>query len=208
MKNGVLVLSLFAVVSFVLTTVVQAEESPFYVGLNYGQSNVDAGVSTFSANTTVDEKSSGFKIYIGNDLNDTVSIEAHYANFGESSIKGSTGDTFTLDDGAQYQFLVDNAEIKMEASNFGVSSLIKLPISETVQSFVKIGVHSWEIDSSAISSSAPISSTVSIEGTGVSYGIGGNVSVSDNLSIRGEFERYDFDGSDVDYLSLGVLYNF
>ena len=46
------------------------------------------------------------------------------------------------------------------------------------------------------------------DGTDVVYGLGAAYNITQNLSVRGEWERYDFDGDDVDLLSVGLAWAF
>ena len=199
-----IVVSIIAVTSLGLTSV-QAEETRFYIGANYGNSEIDTGVSGLTGTATLDEKDHGLKIYAGYDINKIVSVEGHYVNLGEATLKGNNGDQFTYE-GTAYQLTANSVNVSLEGKSIGLSALVKLPVSEMINPFFKAGIHNWDAKSS-ISSSA-VNASLDDDGTDMFYGIGMNVAVNKSLSVRGEFERFDFDGDDVDYLSFGMVYKF
>lgn len=203
MKSRFISASIFAISSLVLSQA-QADDSAFYVGLSYGKSTIETGVSNLTGTATLDEEDNGSKIFVGYDLNDMVSIEGHYANLGEAVLTGNNGDQFTVA-GTVYAFTANNVAISTEGKSIGISSVLKLPLSDTVEPFLKLGVHNWDVSASVTSSAG--NASLSDDGTDIFYGIGIGISLTDSLSIRGEFERYDFDGDDADYLSLGLAYN-
>jgi hypothetical protein len=189
-------------ISFYATNI-QAEEAPLYIGVNYGSSDMDSGRSGLTGTAMLDEKDSGFKIYTGYSINDTVSIEGHYLNFGEVSLKGNQGDQFTYKR-TVYTMNGNNYNNVSEIKSFGVSGVVKLPVSDILSPFIKVGLQKWDVDTTVNSLNGGVS--LNKDGTDIFYGVGVGVSVNKSLSIRGEFERFDIDGRDTDYLSFGLAY--
>ena len=66
--------------------------------------------------------------------------------------------------------------------------------------FAKLGMVSWDADISGLISGSE-------DGTDPAYGVGLRLTFS-SLETRLEYELFDFDGVDVDMVSLGVLWRF
>ena len=86
-----------------------ANADTFYVGAGGGKTTVDTGASVGTA--SLDEDDAGFKFFTGVVFNQFFAMEYFYNYYGEAGISGNNGQTFTID-GTQYQFSVDNAEIR------------------------------------------------------------------------------------------------
>ena len=183
----------------------EASEERFYIGINYGMSKYDTGISNLTGSAKLDEEDSAIKIYGGFEFNDWFALELHHVDLGEATLKGNTGDQFMLD-GDLFVFAVDNAKLTFEGTSIGLSAVFKLPVSETIMPYIKAGLQQWDAKVSA--SSPGISSSISDDGTDPFFGLGLGIALSDNFSVRGEYERYTFDEDDVEYLSAGVVYRF
>ena len=122
-----------------LTT--QAANNDFYIGLSYGTTTIDTGITAVTA--SLDDEDSGFKIFLGKKINANLSVEGFYADFGEASLTGNNGDTFTLD-GTTFQFIVNNASITAEATALGINGLYAIPLSDTFSFFGKAGLMFWD----------------------------------------------------------------
>ena len=73
-----------------------ASAEGFYLSALYGSTSLDTGVDTV-VGTTLEEDDTGYAFAIGNEIDDNVSIEGFYIDFGEASLRGDNGDTFVLD---------------------------------------------------------------------------------------------------------------
>ena len=173
----------------------------YYLGGSFGRTDVDTGISALTGTAQLDDEDTGYKLFAGVDLNEIFSVEAHYADLGESSLTGNSGDTYILD-GTLFTFS-GTAGVVVEGTSFGVSALARLPIEGRIKPFAKFGVHFWDLD--AAFSSTFGSASLSDDGTDIFYGAGVEVMATDTLSARAEFERFDFGGDDVDFLSIGLI---
>ncbi len=193
-------LKLVVILAILCCTQVQASEGGgFYLGGSVGQSETDI-ISGTTGTAKFDDGDTGFKIFGGFEINEIFSVEGQYANFGEASLKGNNGDTFTDDDGV-WTINVNNFRATYEGTSYGLSVIGKVPIPGFVKPFGRVGFHIWDVD---VSASSPLGKgTASEDGTDIFFGGGIEATVFDDWLIRAEYERYDFDGDDVDFISIG-----
>lgn len=180
-----------------------AEQGDLHIGLDYGLSAFDTGVSAISGSANLDEEDSGFKLYFGYGLTPNIDLELHFANFGEASLTGNNGDQFTAD-GETFVFTADNVNITLEGQSFGLSGVISFAESKKLSPFVRLGLHRWEVDVDVNSSLG--GGSLDDDGTDIFLGFGANLKVADSVNIRGEYDYLKVDDEDIDYLSLGVLF--
>ena len=198
---------LFLALSTVLgATSVQAADTGFYIGGSLGQSKVSdfSGSDIDAANasegitssSSSDDKDTGWKAFAGYRVMKYLAIEGAYTNFGEATANGivTAPAAFTFDS-------------KFEAESWSLSALGILPLNEQFSLFARLGVNVWDADYS-VSAPGFVSISDSEDGTDVVYGLGAAYNITKNLNLRGEWERYDLGGQDVDLLSLGVAWVF
>ena len=178
---------------------VKSEEA--YIGIDYLNNEIDTGITNISS--TLDEKDSGYSLYAGMPMSDTMDIEVSYNDFGEASLSGVSGNQFSLD-GTTYEFNA-TATLAVKASSIGVAAKQKVELSEGVMLYGKVGIHQWDSELSIASTTA--TANADENGTDVFYGAGLELSIS-NLKGRIGYSLYDLDGEDIDSLNIGFIYNF
>ena len=178
---------------------VKSEE--MYIGIDYLNNEIDTGITNISS--TLDEKDSGYSIYAGLPMSDTMDIEVSYNDFGEASLSGVSGNQFSLD-GTTYEFNA-TATLAVKASSIGVAAKQKVELSEGVMLYGKVGIHQWDSELSIASTTA--TANADEDGTDVFYGAGLELSIS-NLKGRIGYSLYDLDGEDIDSLNIGFIYSF
>ncbi|MBL4763057.1 MAG: porin family protein [Gammaproteobacteria bacterium] len=201
MKKSTLIA--LAVTTALSTSQSFAADTSNYFGVSYGQTTVDTGVTAGSA--ILDDEDTGFKIFAGHNLNDSMAIEVHYADLGEATLSGNSGDTFSIS-GTAYAFTVNNAKVAVAATSIGAAGVYKFTTNSSVVPFAKLGLHRWEIDATVSGGSSFASATD--DGVDIFFGFGADVAVNEKISIRAEYESYDVDGDDVDNISIGLVANF
>ena len=85
----------------------KADDSNWFMGASLGNTNVDTGIKGITASKDEDDK--GYKIFAGY-MSKFIGVEFYYADLGEESLKGNTGDVYR-EDGNLYVFTVDNASL-------------------------------------------------------------------------------------------------
>jgi OOP family OmpA-OmpF porin len=186
------------------TTFAQDSER-FYVGGSVGSVKANTGVSGLTGTASLDERDTGYKLYAGYAMNQYASVELQYANFGEATLSGTTGDHFSYD-GQTYQFLASNASLRLKTDSIGASVLLGMPLGEQVTPFVRAGLHRWESDMKITATN--ISTNDSDHGTDPFFGVGLDVKIIKNISARIEAERYKIDSDNGDFISAGIKVAF
>jgi OOP family OmpA-OmpF porin len=172
-------------------------DNPAYVGAGGSYVHYDTGVSTTG---DLDEDDWGWKVFGGYRFHENFSLEAFYADFGEAELDLNTGDTL--------EGMVATAPIDMDVSakSFGAAAVLLFPVSDEFDLYGKLGVHRWDLDASA--NSAGITYDEDDDGVDAFVGLGASFAPTEDVSIRLEYERYFFDGDDLDAATLGVALHF
>ena len=178
---------------------VKSEES--YIGIDYLNNKIDSGVTNISSK--LDEDDSGYSLYAGMPMSDTMDIEVSYNDFGEASLSGVSGNQFKI--GADTYEFNATATLAVKATSIGFAAKPKMEIADGVTLYGKLGVHMW--DSKLSIASTTVSASADEDGTDVFYGAGVEVSLA-NLKGRIGYSLYDMDGEDVTSLNVGLIYNF
>lgn len=205
--------SLILVCFIFLTGVAIAQETKWYIGAGYGMSDIDTGVSGLTGTASLDEDSSGFKIFGGFKFNEYFGLEIAYVDLGEAELKGNNGDTFAID-GVAYNFTANSVVITGEMETIALEAVLFLPLEKItgndsyklVTPFIKVGLHFWDAEYS-VSASTLSKTTADDDGSDIVFGAGFNFNIVKNLSIRAEWERFTAD-EDLDYFSGSIVINF
>jgi OOP family OmpA-OmpF porin len=209
MKNNLITSTLLAS-SLIFSGVTYADESTesFYVGASVGQSNfdVDGDDLDLSSNGDYDDSDTSFKVLAGYNFNQYFSIEVSYANFGQIAVTDNYSESGVT---AAYGMTA-------ELTGLTASIIAAYPLSEKVKIFAKAGSNSWEADTTAkgtitvpqypqynetYNESETSDGSDTFVGFGLSYKF-------ESFSIRAEYELYDVEDTDLDMLSLGLIYSF
>ncbi len=187
-----------------MTAMAVEESSKGYFGISYGNASTDTGITGLTGTASLDEDNKGAKLFAGFNVDDNFAIEGHYSDFGEASLSGNNGDQF-VDEGVTYQFLT-TATVKIKAKSYGLAGVYKLNKINEITPFVKLGWYKW--DAEATVNAGTVSGSASTDGTDKFYGLGFSYPLSDTVNIRTEFERYEVNSYDSDYVSVGISQNF
>ena len=176
----------------------QANESA-YLGFSYGNTEFESDDIT-PITAQMDSSDSGLKLFFGYDLSRRVSLEFAYVDFGESSLSGSSGDTFMFD-GSTYAFIHDT-NWSAEVSAITVSTLYSFRPGNTGLAIQpRLGLAMWESESNYSNTIGTYS--VNDDGANLFYGIGLMYKLTKLFSLKAEYKLYNFD-SDVEMLGIGL----
>ena len=168
----------------------QAEEAGGFLGFTIGQMDFDYDVPAQfrRAGVSLDDRVLAWKFLGGYHFNEYFGAELAYVDARKLPIK-VLGVTLG----------------NLDLSGFTFAGVFRYPVTSQFNIFAKGGGFIW----SAEVEDTRTNNTVIVESDGISYvvGAGAEFEVIDNLSLRAEWERLDADGS-IDFLSLGLLYNF
>jgi len=171
----------FLLLLFAIMVSPQATAANWYVGLGFGQSEIDQGF--------FGEYGDGFKVFGGLQLNRNVAVEAAYIDYGSPSEN------------------VFGADTKYEATAVAAWAKGLWPVFSRIDLFGKVGLAYWEVDSKSTLFGFP-SSTTSDDGIDLSWGIGTSLNYWDKLSIQLEYEDILADIDAITLWSISAVYKF
>ena len=173
-------------VSMVLSGSVVADA--FYAGAGLGRSDIDAdeGGSSF------DDTDISWKILGGYRFTDNIALEAAWVDLGDFS------------DNVYYPSPGITAKTSIDINGLAVSGVGSLPVGESAAVFGKLGIWSWDSDSSV----PALGVSPDDDGTDVMFGIGGSYSFTNAFSVRAEWERYKADDDDADLFGVTGIIDF
>ena len=202
-------------ISLVLTVPLSssASDTKWYIGLGFGLSEIDTGVSNLNGTADLDDEDNGFKIFAGYQFCPYFGVEVGFIDLGEAELKGNTGDTFDLK-GTTYIFLANNVTLNTEVRSIPVFAVFSLPLDKPTgveflkhfTPFAKVGFHYWEADLTVAAGNLN-RVTTDDDGTDFAFGLGLNVNFTDHIAIRGEWERL-YEDEEADFFSGSLIIKF
>lgn len=181
----------------------QTQETGWYVGAAFGQAKSDLDCT---GTTSCDDSDSSWKIFGGYQINRNFAVEFGYANLGEA--KASTPAFFFGG------LLIPAANVSIEATVWELVGVGSLPVADRFSLYGKIGLYRSETDISVAFPSVGATSNDSDDNMDITFGFGARYDFTRNFGIRAEWQRYssvsagDFGDSDVDVMSVGLLWRF
>ena len=189
-----------------------AQTDGWYGGVNAGRTAAtidDARISnTLRANGFTssaiqnDDRSNGFKVFGGYQLNRNFAIEGGYFDLGKFGYTATTVPQGTL-----------TGDIKLKGLNLDVVGL--LPLSDRFSAFGRVGLNYAQARDTFRGTGAVTvrNPNPSVRDTNLKLGAGLQYAVTDALSVRGEIERYRVNDAvgnrgHVDMVSVGLVYYF
>jgi OOP family OmpA-OmpF porin len=188
------------------------QDHGWYVGTNVGQTRAtidDERITDalraggFASSTIVDdERSVGFKVFGGYQMNKYFALEGGYFNLGKFGYTATTVPAGTL-----------RGDIKVQGLNLDLVGT--LPITEKFSAFGRAGVQYAEAKDRFVGTGAVrvTNPNPSKRDTNYKIGLGLQYAFTDALAVRGEVERYRINDAvgnkgDIDMFSVGLVYRF
>lgn len=189
-----------------------ADDTGWYGGLSIGQSsaNIDSariasnlmGAGFAASAITSDDSDTGYKLFAGYKVNRNFALEGGYFDLGRFGFAATTVPAGTL-----------NGNIKLSGLNLDVVGI--LPINEKFSAFGRAGLNYAEARDSFSGTGAVVvlNPNPSKREANYKYGAGFQYDFTQSFGMRVEAERYRINDaagskSDVDLLSLGLVYRF
>ena len=175
-----------------------AQDAGFYVGGSLGQSQVDLDCE---GTTSCDDKDTSWKIFAGYQVNRNFAVEIGYSNFG-----AATASTPPIG-------FIPAANVKIESTAWELLAIGLLPVADRFSVYGKLGLYLADTDVRV--DFPPLgSATDSDDNTDLTFGIGVRYDFTRNFGVRAEWQRYsdvkaaDFGESDIDVMSVGLVWKF
>ena len=184
--------------------------SAWYIGAGVGQSRATIDEprlrTSLAANGetvtgfTKDERDTGYKLFVGRQLNQYVAVEAGYFDLGKFDFKSSTSGNGVL-----------NGEAGFRGVNLDL--LGQLPLSQRLSLLGRVGMH-YTKTNTEFSGNRLLGSTnthASERKLNAKLGLGLEYKFSEALALRGEVERYRLNDAvgnrgDADLYSVSLVY--
>ncbi|MEE2729794.1 MAG: outer membrane beta-barrel protein [Pseudomonadota bacterium] len=166
---------------------VAGSDSGFYLGASLGTAEVDFSDGEGDDEIEFDDSDTGYKLFGGYNLGLLpfldLAVEAGYMDLG--SVKGDIGN-FT-----------DNELEAYGWTAYGLGGFNLGPVGL----FAKVGYFAWDSDiDTALGDDSE-------SGTDPAFGLGAKFQLG-SIAIRAEYEMFDLDEVDIDYISVGASYTF
>ncbi|OGA94789.1 MAG: flagellar motor protein MotB [Burkholderiales bacterium RIFCSPHIGHO2_12_FULL_61_11] len=192
--------------------VAMAQDSGWYGGANVGRSmatiddpRISAGLLSggFTSSVIVDDdRSTGFKVFGGYQLNKNFAIEGGYFDLGNFGYSATTVPAGTL-----------NGNIKLRGLNLDLVGIV--PFTEKFSAFGRVGLNYAQARDSFTGTGAVHVTNPNPKKNAANYkfGVGLQYAFTEALAMRVEAERYRINDAvgnkgDVDLVSLGLIYRF
>ena len=226
--------SLILVLALTLPIHVAAEDTPWYIGVAGGATEItdfptpddvrdavgqeiDIGNANFPQENSLDDRDTAWKLFMGYNFNPYIGLEAFYADLGEANAKWSAAylSGFPFIGGGKVGGSVDYS-----AETVGLYLVASYPFTERFSFHGKAGAHYYdaEVTVKAFSEGlafvdTSISKTADDTGTDFVFGAGLVYDFSPRWGVTVEWERFSgvgFEGVDLDIevLSAGLLFRF
>jgi uncharacterized repeat protein (TIGR01451 family) len=200
-----------------LAFVPRAEAGNWYAGVSAGSTDLGtsseeyrdalSGAGITPRAVSLDDSDSGFKAFGGYSFNEYFAIEAGYADLGEVESSFAT----TVPPNAVDSTVRTAANVHPYFAGGATLALVgKVPVGDRVELFAKGGAFMWdntEVDLEVVSG-ATFSTSLDRDGSDAFYGAGVSLDIGAGWRVRGEWERYEIDDQDADFISFGVERRF
>jgi hypothetical protein len=143
---------------------------------------------------TVKYDKNNYKALVGKRIDANISVEGQYLNFAETDLDVENETVFD--------------PFAFSGRSIGLSGLYYFEPQEEFSPFVKLGVHSWNVETIFQEL------TDKFSGSDILYGLGadGKINDYDNIKYRAEFERLKINDEDMnidfDVFSVGLLFDY
>lgn len=182
----------------------------WYIGLSGGESRSQADGGDINSaltsnglapigSSSLDDTDTGWKIYLGNQINPNFAVELGYIDFGEFGF-GSTTAGGAING-------------NLEAKNSGFIDILGMvPLGNNFSIFGKVGGYTARTELRGSGAGGSVSA--SHRSNDWKYGIGAGYDFNRNVGVRVEWERFNDVGdnntshNDLDLTSVGVVYKF
>ncbi|MDD5242096.1 MAG: outer membrane beta-barrel protein [Sulfuricella sp.] len=220
MKRSANVVVFLGLLAGTAADMAQAADTGFYGYLSAGQSKsarkaesdqalTGSGATAFTS--SYDDTDTGYKLQAGYRINKNLAVEGGYADLGK----------FTYNTNVTAP-LATTGVVTLKVDGWNVGVVGRLPFSETVTGFAKLGAFAYNVDYACTRTGTVCTNpTRTASGTSANYGAGVDFNFASNWFARAEYEVFTRVGdtmnatgstgttrADVDMASVGIGYKF
>lgn len=145
-----------------------------------------AGVGqSFVDEQAYDDEDTAFSVFGGYQFNRYFALEAGYADFGKVEAEGGVGPD-------------------LEANAGYLTAVGSVPITDNFSAYAKAGFHRWDLDADL----PGVVGNGDDSGSDPTYGLGAQYRFTDRVALRGEYNRFEVEDTDVDLAQVQVRFDF
>jgi len=182
----------------------QAWGADWYLGAGVGSAHLKGGAASLDPNIaaegtviSLDDKSTGWKVFGGYQFNQIWAAEMIYAKFGKFSLNHTVPGGTAVD--------------RAKPDALCLAGVGTLPLNAKWSVLGKAGVCHWNDHPSQSESITAMVDGETSSGTDPMFGLGASYAVTNQVDIRGEWERYQnvvHNRGDVNLFSVSMSYRF
>jgi OOP family OmpA-OmpF porin len=194
-------------------TIAQEQTPRFYFSFSAGNvdySDVGSEISALenefagiglASDFDYDDSDTGFRLMGGFIVNPNVALTVSYVDLGQFSFDGFATDGINV-------INIDNGKIETNGLEFGALFSLKVPNSN-FEPYARLALFRWDSDfdftvSSPSLTTPPQTFSESDDGTDIVFGLGANYFIG-KIGFGVSWDRYDLDGTDVDFLAASLV---
>lgn len=195
-------LHLIIILSLVSLPIYSAD---LYYGFRFGLTQFDTGISNTTGTSRLEETDFGFKLLAGAPLGNNSAIEAFYTDYGEATLGGHAGDSFTIND-SSFNFINNDSELSSGVTAFGINGVYNLSIGKTQTLIGKLGLMRWKND---FKIQSPVDAISSSEDDYDAYwSLGFEQKLGKTLALVFEYEALSTDNIDLNSIGMTIAVKF
>ncbi len=127
-----------------------------------------------------------------------ISVEFEY----KDQMEFGVGNVFTGNE----LWLTDQSDLELESKTLFFSGISTFAIDETKRLYLRGGLYNWDLKAN---NQKPADNSISNKsGTDVFYSVGSYFDVTEKIGFSAEWERFEFDNDEVDFISTELRFNF
>lgn len=173
---------------FLFALSIRAIASP-YIGFGVGSVQYEADLTSLGGGT-LDDNSTGTKLYGGYGFTRYLSVEIAAYKFAESSIGSLVINSTTTVSAAA------------KSTGYAAYAVASYPFLKKVSLAAKAGVLRWDADLRVNST------TATNDGTDLAFGLMASYAFTKELAIAGEWEQFNSDNPELSLITVGFRYSF
>lgn len=191
-----------AIVTLVSSVFVSAH-AEWYMGVDKLPASDWYQIDDYSIDTTGNkldaiEPESAFKLYSGFKAHELLTLEFEY----QDQMHFGVGNVFS----GRELWLSDESDVKLESKALFFSGSSTFAIDENTRIHLRGGLYNWDLkpESNHLDENAEAERG----GTDIFYSIGSYFDVTEKIGFSAEWERFEFENEDVDFISTELHFNF
>ncbi|MDW3094728.1 MAG: outer membrane beta-barrel protein [Gammaproteobacteria bacterium] len=177
-------------------SIVQAE---WYLGAGQIPTANWYELDDYSIDTTISHDTDpGIKFFSGYKASDFFSVELEY----KDQMEFGVGNVFSGNE----LWLTDQSDVELESKTLFFTGISTFAIDETKRLYLRGGLYNWDLKST--NQNATDNSQANKSGTDIFYSVGSYFDVTERIGFSAEWERFEYENDDVDFISTEIHFNF